>query len=195
MNAIKHKRFSKADIQFHRDNPARHSHPAVNVKVRRFPTVSMVQEEWPGTDEKTAEKALEFVLENACDLFWEDYTDAENFSFYFPNYPNIKVYSEGRSSGWLVVHGLPEVSEWDAILVSAWGRFVQSIEKDITYRCSWEAVKEGIEANAYYKPLSTRFNHCDTDSGTVLLPDARADVLAYASKKYDGAATPIIRGI
>jgi len=39
----------------------------------------------------------------------------------------VQVYSEGRSGGWLVVEGLGEVEEWDAIDVSRWARFQRGV--------------------------------------------------------------------
>lgn len=61
----------------------------------------------------------EWTFEAACENGWELLqTDAgELFG------PTVKVYAEGRSSGWCVVDGLPPVSTWDAILLAKWRRF------------------------------------------------------------------------
>lgn len=46
----------------------------------------------------------------------------------FDNY-NVTVYSAGRSGGWAVVEGLPEIEEWDAIMLSKWKRFANVAEE------------------------------------------------------------------
>lgn len=185
------KRFCKADIQRHTDGWYGTYYPAVNVKVYKFPSVSQVEEAWPEIDKKTAEKALEYAWENACERFWEEFTDKETLEYYFPN-DSVRVYSTGRSGGWLIVQGLPPVEEWDAIRVAQWGRFVKAVKSEVDYLTSWEQVKEDIEANEYYKPYSSRFNFYDTDKGTVCLADARADVMKYAEEKFDGAAKSLV---
>lgn len=37
----------------------------------------------------------------------------------------VDVYRVGRSGGWLVVKGLPDVDEWDAVMVAKWGKFAR----------------------------------------------------------------------
>jgi hypothetical protein len=58
-----------------------------------------------------------------------------------------KVWSAGRSSGWCVVDGLPDVDSWDAIALGRWARFardVRAIADDLPYQTFW-----GIAANVY----------------------------------------------
>jgi hypothetical protein len=61
----------------------------------------------------------------------------------------VKVYSKGRSSGWLTVHGLPPVESWDAVDLARWRRFEREVESDVEYRTSAEYTLEAIEANGW----------------------------------------------
>src|SRR5271157_2744811 len=96
-------------------------HPAVNVKVYGPCFVEKCAEHFVCSVE-IAEKALGFAWDSACEAFWEywqDQTgDLENGLYgsleyaYFPGY-TVEVFAEGRSAGWLEVHGLPPVEDWD----------------------------------------------------------------------------------
>lgn len=156
----------KTDIQTHRDGFGRKSRPAVNVKVYSFPTVADVQERFPACDDATAEKALECAFENSCSSFWECVQDTAEH-YLSKRFGNVKVYSEGRSGGWLVVEGASDIESWNALDVSAWGNFARAINSDVQYRTSKEYVLEDIEANEYYKPLSDRFNFIDAKDGSI----------------------------
>lgn len=49
----------------------------------------------------------------------------------------VRVYSAGRSGGWLVVSGLPDPDGWDAIMLGKWASFarrVADIVADHPYR-------------------------------------------------------------
>lgn len=35
----------------------------------------------------------------------------------------VKVWPAGRSGGWAVVEGLPDVDDWDAVMLAKWARF------------------------------------------------------------------------
>jgi len=184
--------FRKDDVETHSEGYGRNALPAVNVKVRHWPQVYDVQAVWPDCDEHTAEQALTFAFEMARQDFWEMFADKETLAHYFPHH-DVKIYSEGRQGGWLVVDGLPDIADWDAILVSAFGRFAVATRREVRYRSSWECVQEAIEANQWYKPLSSQYNFCDTDKGMIVLADARAELLAIATEKYDGAAGSLVK--
>ena len=113
-------RFHKTDVELHTDG-YRTANPAINVKVRRGfgPDVAAIAERFH-CDHETAEKALGFAWDMAQETFWEDAAGevAEIF-------PNAHMYREGRSGGWLTVHGLPEIESWDAIAVMRWARLVK----------------------------------------------------------------------
>lgn len=60
---------------------------------------------------------------------------------------HVEVYTEGRSGGWLVVHNLPEIEDWDPGLVSKWVEFakqVRSIADDVPRSFLWQ-----VHANVY----------------------------------------------
>jgi len=60
---------------------------------------------------------------------------------------HVKVYSEGRSGGWLVVYGLGDVEDWNADEVEQWTTFadqVRAIADDVPYGYLWN-----VNANVY----------------------------------------------
>lgn len=61
---------------------------------------------------------------------------------------HVEVYTQGRSGGWLVVHGLPEeIEEWDQALVDKWVEFakqVRAIADDVPRSWLWM-----LHANVY----------------------------------------------
>lgn len=115
--------------------------PAVNVKVRgglesvslpldlgqvsedggaTFTPVTTPEDftrEWlEGLPEEATGALWEWALESGWEMLRAD--AAEIFSAY-----DIEVWAEGRSGGWAVVSGLPEIEEWDAVLLAKWRRF------------------------------------------------------------------------
>lgn len=143
----------------------RSGHPAVNVKCRGW---------WPGshTDEMLRSIAAEnghdperfaawwHATEDADDIgerwlqpwwdavaedAWEQFQECADDIF-----PSaVQVYSEGRSGGWLVVHGLPDIDSWDAIALSRWRRFERLCRSlcDETYVA--ERITELVLINRY----------------------------------------------
>lgn len=95
----------------------------------------------------------------ARDSGWEDAKElaCELFSGAF------KVYSSGRSGGWLTVHGLEPIEDWDAVAVKRWERFskgVAEILDDLDYRFLWHLAVNVMEAEqrnayAYYQRLAS----------------------------------------
>lgn len=164
------KRFKKSDIE------TRYYHgkvyPCVNVKAYHFPLPGLVESEF-GCDERTAERALEYAFECACETFWECVgDDVANFL------PRAKGHhQDGRSGGWLCVEGLPPVEEWDAIAVSAWGRFERAVKETIAELTSDETTLSMIRANEWFKPRSERLNFVVAKDGK---PTCIADMKAAA---------------
>ena len=128
--------YRKNDVQYHFDGP-RGSRPAVNVKVRSYVTDNLlrkVAKEY-GYDKNDAETFVSWwnaqaddygswvqeCYDLACEVGWEDLQNDAEYIFG----PDVKVYSEGRSGGWAVVHGygLDNAEDWDAIALSRWARF------------------------------------------------------------------------
>lgn len=60
----------------------------------------------------------------ARDIAWED---AHDEAYEVWGSKAVQIYSSGRSGGWLVVHGLGDVEDWDAIELARWTRFQRSI--------------------------------------------------------------------
>jgi hypothetical protein len=154
-------RFCKENICFHSDGPYRGANPAINVKVRRWPlTIDAVVEKF-GCDENAAEKALNFAFESNQELFWDEAKELVENIFG----KGAKVYSEGRSGGWLVVHGLSPVAGWDAIMVSKWGYFVRQIEAAMKGYLDPEGWLEEIESNRWAEMGAEKYNFVDAPSG------------------------------
>ena len=75
----------------------------------------------------------------------------------FPGY-RAKVYSAGRSGGWAVVEGLPEIESWDAIQLGRWAQYAKWARQtadgvpymmvDFLYHNPFAAYRETIDACA-----------------------------------------------
>lgn len=130
-------RFRKSDISFH------DGRPAVNVKVhfpRSFYDGTMARETeseygLPGFaawwDAHADDESFGWLFDAACEGERETFAEWENsgnldYAPAFPDYSGrLKMYQDGRSGGWLVVEGLPDVESWDAVMVSRWARFAR----------------------------------------------------------------------
>lgn len=119
----------------------------VNVKAYNFTDVDAVTDRF-GCSEATAQKALEMAFECQQESFWETY-DSEEMAYFFPGNRNAQVYSAGRSGGWLVVEGLPDVEDWDAVMLGRWRRFEIAVNANVKYLTSDEQVLELIEINEW----------------------------------------------
>ena len=156
-------RFRKADIETHSER-FHGRKPAVNVKVYNYPNTSKVVDAFK-CSEPVASKALEYAFESAQQRFWEDVQDVARDIFG----PRVKVYSEGRSGGWLIVEGINEdVESWDAIAVAKWGRLVKWCQEEIESLTSWECVHEDIEANEWAKEGAELYNYMDLKDGRIV---------------------------
>jgi hypothetical protein len=152
--------YSKADIDTHseRFNGLK---PAVNVKVYSGPRTSQV-EDYFKCSEEVASQALQYAFESAQGRFWEDVQDVARDIFG----KHVKVYSEGRSGGWLIVQGInTDVESWDAIAVSEWGKLAHWCAREIAYLTSWDYVREDIEANEWAKDGAELYNFRETKDG------------------------------
>ena len=160
------KGYTKEDVEFHAEY-YRPSRPAINVKVYRYPTPWQVEDEF-NCSIATAEQALGYALESAQYRFWEEAQELVDY-YLAPQFGKVKVYSEGRSGGWLVVDGLgyrEDVEDcWDALDLTAWYRFEKAIKETIKYLCSWEVVKEDIEANRWAEEGAELYNYYEFADG------------------------------
>jgi len=153
--------FRKSDIDTHSQSYYGKEYPAINVKCYSRFGGNITAEELH-CDETTLEKALEYAWDSSTSQFWDCVQDT--VEYYFPKY-SVKVYSAGRSSGWVTVEGLPEIESWDAILVSAWGRLENSIKKEIAYLCSKEKVTVDITANRWNEAGAEMYNFVGRKDG------------------------------
>jgi len=162
------KGYTKDRVTFHEEGYYGPGYPAVNVKVYgRTVTIDEVVERF-GCSEKTAEQALEYWWEFACQRFWEEVPEMAEYRLG----TGLKVYSAGRSDGWAVVHNLPPIESWDAVLLHKWALFERDCHREIEYLCSRDYVfdeisanrwaEEGAEAYNFYED-SNRQDHCIVD--------------------------------
>ncbi len=141
--------------------------PAVNVKHYGSGHGSKVQEKFSCTEE-VAERALQWQWEACCKMFWEDIQEWAKECFG----PRVKVWSAGRSSGWAVVEGLPDLDDWNAIQLGKWAKFAKMCSREIEYLASEEVIIEDIEANRWAEENSEQYNYTDKRDGkTVCLAD------------------------
>ncbi len=154
----------KADvlIDYHGHGNRGQERPALNVK--HYGDVEYTAEriaEHFGCDAATAERAAGWCYESAREQFWEQALDSLNYAFcggkeydgrYKPSGLQdgpYKIWAEGRSGGWLVAEGLPDVSTWDAATLQKWRRFARTIQQEMEYLASWDYGREMIEANEW----------------------------------------------
>lgn len=165
------KKYTHEDVDFHSDGFGRRGNPAINVKVRNFVRIDKVVAKF-GCTEDVAEKALQFAFDAACQIFWEDMPALakEIFGDY------VTAYSEGRSSGWYVVHGLPAIDTWDAVLLAKWRKLENAVRAEVAYRTSEICVLEDIEVNQWFKDGSEQYNFIDlaNGNGTRCIADLKA---------------------
>lgn len=148
-------RFSKSDIEFHG------GHVAINAKAYHFAgslDIYKLSEKY-GCSEEKAQEAMNWAWESQCEVFWED---AQEMGIILGNiFGAVKIYSEGRSGGWLVpsmkyghafMADREDVEHWDAIKVSTWGRYVRAIKQLMDWLCSEDEVAELIDMNDWCKP-------------------------------------------
>lgn len=147
----------KSDIE------TRAGRPAINVKCQHFGMYARDVVEQFKCEEATAERALEFWFESACECFWESIGDT--ITHCFPGY-DVKYYSEGRSGGWLVLHGLPDIESWDAILIARFAKFERLVHADIKWRSTREQIANDIEANQWARPGAEAYNFVDHGDGS-----------------------------
>lgn len=129
----------KSDVETHYEHGR--SHPAVNVKhhlwvpdlIRKYKDDghefsgdagfwAWLKELWDRSDYDALDGPDEFARESCWD-------DAQTVADEIWPERTVKVWSEGRSGGWCVVHGLPDIEDWDAIALGRWARFEKQIKQ------------------------------------------------------------------
>jgi len=151
--------YSKMDVDFHSDG-YRPGNPAVNVKVHHLLCSTDDIMERFNCSEESAEKALEYAFESACDDFWNSLQELTDYILQMG-----KVYQEGRSGGWAVVHDLPDFKSWDAVMLSKWRKFVNAVLDSVKYLTSKKHLLEVIDVNNWHLEGSEKYNFIATKSG------------------------------
>lgn len=114
-------------------------------------------------------------LETTQENFWQDIGDTAREVLG----DSAKVYSAGRSAGWLVVDGLDDVDSWSAPMCNRWGRFARLVREDILDRIRLDNALSDIEANRWHLPGAERYNFIDTKDGeTRCIAEMKADARA-----------------
>lgn len=127
--------YSRDDVQTHSDGFGRCARPAVNVKVYRdirdaWREFEREEQPEPGftlewVEDNVSEETLDAVFWHCCEAefeYLESWATGADGDPLFPGY-RVTLEREGRSGGWVVVDGLPELEDWDAVLIARWRRF------------------------------------------------------------------------
>ena len=159
--------YRKSDVQTHNAggyNGPRY--PAVNVKCYDWPDIDASIERFKCSRE-TAERAAQWAWESAQEQFWEIETEyaTEHFG------RGVDAYSAGRSGGWLVVMGLPDIEYWDALDLAKWRGFESGVKRSVKAWAELEPILDTIDANRWAEENSERYNFTDKDGATVCLAD------------------------
>jgi hypothetical protein len=178
-------------------------HPALNVKHYgsvEYTTARITQEF--GCTPETAKRAAEWCYDSAREEFWEQALDSLNFAMlgdkeasqYKPcglKKGPFEIYAEGRSGGWLVATGLPEVATWPAATFQKWRKFARFCAQEMEYLASWEYGKDMIEANEWAPKADTgeaiRADVAAANPGGKLARAALAIHKELDGKEWDGA--------
>jgi hypothetical protein len=142
----------KQDIRTHSERYGK-VRPAVNVKVYKTFRQSELEDHY-NTTEAEAERLAQLVWDCQCEDFWRSWAEDDCWPEEVLG-KGIKIYSEGRSGGWLVVEGLPDVETWNAVRVAKWAKFAKAVRADVDYRASLAAAVEMIDANDWLQVSDT----------------------------------------
>ena len=147
------KGYTKADVTMHSDGPFRDGKPSVNVKVRRYPGPDDVRRRF-GCSEATATQALETVYQWCSEDFYLEAEDLARETF-----GAVKVYTEGRSDGWLVVcpdvgpgrvsdtSGVGDPADWDGPAIHRWAVFERRVRELVEEHTATDHVLDVMSAN------------------------------------------------
>lgn len=146
------------------DVDTRNGLPCVNVKLYNYgPSLDKITAKF-GCTEEVAQRALEWAWESDCQQFWESFEEGvynDLDAYYFPN-QGASVEQNGRSGGWLVVHGLKDVDEWDAIDLMRWAKFEKSIRAEVKGTGKdHDAILKNMEHNRWCETDAQQYNFID----------------------------------
>ena len=157
--------------------------PSINVKVSSFGRG--LSGDSLNCSEDVFQTAMEYAYESAQERFWEEAQELAEYHLDEKGpFAGVKIYSAGRSGGHLIVGGLDDVEEWDAIAVTAWGRFENAIKIEMSWLCSDEPIREDIEANQWNEEGAEKYNFYDNKKG---VPICISEMKAQAKSAGFGA--------
>ncbi len=135
-------KWTKADIQTHNSGGiGGPQYPAVNIKVyahwRKHPLPLSIGSSGPVggpmtehfTDPRfTHDWVEENLSEREIDSWWQDacehnYEHAKGNAEEMLGVRGLKIFQAGRSGGWLIVDGLPDIPQWNVVLMGKWRKF------------------------------------------------------------------------
>lgn len=132
--------YSRADVRLRSEHGE--LFPVVNVKV--YGDVRDSFEAFTRAEDPDVRFTLEWIAEHVSDdelgeVFWhacqseyeylERWTTGADGDPMFPDHA-VTLEQCGRSGGWIIVRGLPDLEDWDAVLLARWRRF-ERIARDI----------------------------------------------------------------
>lgn len=149
-------------------------YPCINVKCYDFGDVDAIKNHFECSYD-AAQQAVYWAYNHAQRIFWDDIEERAKEEIWDDR---VKVYSDGRMGGWLVVHGLKDIDEWDAIDLRKWNKLereVIALVKDLSDDAD---ILDNIEANRWTEEGAQEYNFKDVkqEDGTyktVCLVDLR----------------------
>lgn len=161
----------KSEIRTHNSGYGRSSRPAVNIKVDLWGAFTFELLEgiggkdfarwWIDMEDNDQQANGDMVEEYHAFAAESAFEDAQNDAEYHFG-SRVKVYQEGRSGGWLVVENLPDLEEWDAIMVGKWATFQKGVEAMV--EAFPESLAEMVYINTYDSVLSERSKQANMEA-------------------------------
>ena len=169
------KAYSRGDVETHGEL-YRKQYPAVNVKVYNFPSIDKIADHF-NCEIAEAERAGEYAFESACEIFWNEL--AQTIADDVFGEKEVKVYSQGRNDGWLIVEGLPDIELWDLMMMNKWHSFETKVKREVKYQTSEDMIFGNIEANEWCKPMAEKYNFVALPNGqTKCIADMKQEAIA-----------------
>ena len=121
--------------------------PSVDVKTHHISFIDTAEvAKWFSISEERAEKLKEEAFSNLQDYFWRRVNEclikfSRKRREAFLN--ELRITNEGRSSGWVSVHNLPE-APWGKTLLAEWVNFEKAVDSMVEKLCSDNSTLEEI---------------------------------------------------
>lgn len=161
---------ARDEVQCNYHQGSKRGEPVVNVKVHKLAEQGWREfyagepdadprftEEW--TDEHVGEQGLDSCFWLVCSWRFED---AEEYAREVFDDPRLTVSADGRSGGWLVVSGLGDVGEWNAITLGKWWKFERYC------RAEADGIMRQVVESIYINEFETWCDEQDADADRAL---------------------------